>query len=138
MSIAKPLIIVAHPSLEVRGMLARRIEGAGCSVQTCGDGEEALELARKGRPQAVLVGVGLDGGRGAAAADKIRRISPEIRILLTPIRDEELRRAVESIVRESAARETGTISPTRDVNRTPAKGSGSGPKKKGATTRAKR
>lgn len=110
MSPMKPFVIVAHPSLEVRGMLSRRIEGAGCMVRTCGDGEAALDLAREETPQAVLVGIGLDGGRGAAVAEKFRRISPDIRILLTPMRDEELRRAVESVVRESAARETGTVS----------------------------
>ena len=124
MNLAKPLVIVAHPSLEVRGMLARRIEGAGCAVRVCGDGEETLELARTSRPRAVLVGVGLDGGRGPAIADKVRRISSEIRILLTPMRDEELRRAVESIVRESAGQETGTVASPQ--------------KKKKATTRAKR
>ena len=124
MNPAKPLVIVAHPSLEGRGMLARRIEGAGCAVQNCGDGEETLELVHKERPRAVLVGVGLDGGRGAAVADKIRRLSPGIRILLTPMRDDDLRRAVESLVREAAGRETGTVSYP--------------PKKKKATTRAKR
>ena len=50
-------MIVAHPSIEVQVMLARRIEGAGCSVETCSNGNEALELSRNGQPQAVLVGV---------------------------------------------------------------------------------
>lgn len=95
----KPRMLVAHPSLDIRTMLVRRFEGMGCAVQSAETGEQGIALARLARPAVALVGIGLNGGQGIRIAEKIREISPGTRVMVTPIREDELRREVTSVVR---------------------------------------
>lgn len=68
----RPVLIVDdEPSL--RFLCRINLELAGLSVIEAGDGETALELARRERPSVILLDVRLPGGDGWHVADELLR-----------------------------------------------------------------
>jgi CheY-like chemotaxis protein len=53
----------------------------GYEVRTAGSGAEALELTQRWTPQAVLLGIGMNGIDGLEVARRLRRACPDHRRL---------------------------------------------------------
>jgi DNA-binding NarL/FixJ family response regulator len=75
------LIVDDHPI--TRDALAALLAQSGFSVVgEAGDGEEALELARRLRPQIVLLDLSMPGLDGLAALPRLREAAPESEVVV--------------------------------------------------------
>ncbi|MEE2972154.1 MAG: PAS domain S-box protein, partial [Planctomycetota bacterium] len=70
--VRRVLVVEDHPLRRPR--LAEALGHAGCKVDACGNGEEALELAERETPDIVVVDVNLPGMRGDQIAARIREL----------------------------------------------------------------
>ena len=57
-------------------------------IGEAGDGQEAVALVSRLRPEVVLLDVVMPGGGGIEAAAEIRRVAPETRILMLSMQDD--------------------------------------------------
>lgn len=69
-----PTILVAEDSDDFRLMLAAFLGGRGYEVACAQSGAEAVEAARRLRPDLVLMDIGLPGLDGLSAAREIRKM----------------------------------------------------------------
>lgn len=85
-------ILVVEDNLETRELLSYNLKNAGFAVRTAGDGQKALELASRARPDLVLLDVMLPGGMDGL--EVCRRLKQDDRtrsvpvIMLTALGDE--------------------------------------------------
>ena len=91
-------MLVAHPSPEIRAMLAGKFQAMGCAVRTTGSGAHAISWATLARPEIAVIGVGLDDGAGRQVSEKLKRHSPRTVVILTPVQEADLRREVTRII----------------------------------------
>ena len=66
------LVLVAHESEEARTMICNLLTDAGLTVDTAIDGAEALKKATEGKPQVLLVDVGLPGIYGFELCERLK------------------------------------------------------------------
>lgn len=89
---ASALVVEDNPAM--RALIRSLVEGIGWSVHECADGERAVPLYARVRPDWVLMDVKLPGMDGIAATRAILRSDPSARIVIvTEHRDEYYRRA---------------------------------------------
>jgi DNA-binding NarL/FixJ family response regulator len=84
------VLVVDDHALFRRGLLIvlaqeRDIEVVG----ECGDGEQAVELAGMVRPDVVLMDVRMPRGGGIDACRSIKRVAPDVRILMLTMSEDE-------------------------------------------------
>jgi DNA-binding NarL/FixJ family response regulator len=83
--------VIADDHALTRVLLREELEGAGFEV--CGEaatGAEALEAALREHPDVCLLDVFMPGGGGVFAAQEIKRLLPETRIVMvTAVPDED-------------------------------------------------
>ena len=80
---ARYTIVLADDSLIVRRSLRRSLEQAGWTV--CGEatnGREAIEEAKKLRPQVVILDLSMPEMNGLEAARKLKQLMPDIYLIL--------------------------------------------------------
>ncbi|MDR8412334.1 response regulator transcription factor [Nonomuraea sp. 3-1Str] len=107
-------IILAEDQAMVRGALVTLLglEGDIEVVGEAASGPEAVAVARKTQPDVALLDVEMPGGDGITAAEEIRRLLPDCRVMVLTTfgRPGYLRRAMEAgaaafLVKDSPARE---------------------------------
>jgi CheY-like chemotaxis protein len=87
-------ILIVEDNATMRALIRSLVEGPGSAVHECADGEGAVDLYARLRPDWVLMDIGLGGMDGIAATQAIRRSDPTARIIIvTERRDDEVRRA---------------------------------------------
>ena len=81
--IRRVLIVEDHPLL--RPMLSEALSNAGCTVEACGDGDAAIEIASSFKPDLVVLDVNLPGRRGDEVATDLRqRLGMDVPVLFVP------------------------------------------------------
>ena len=78
------LVLLVDDEEQIRRAARRMLERLGCRVLTAGTGSEAVELVRQrvDTIEVVLLDMIMPGMSGSVAFDELRRIAPELRILL--------------------------------------------------------
>jgi len=69
----EPSILVVDDDPEIVTMLSARLSKRGYRVETAGDGTNALELAKKGKPDLVLLDVMMPGKSGWEVARALKQ-----------------------------------------------------------------
>lgn len=69
-------ILVADDNADCVATLRMLLEAEGHTVNTACDGQQAVELAQSGRPDGVILDIGMPRLDGFAAAKRIRQIHP--------------------------------------------------------------
>ena len=79
------LVLVVNDDDEVREVTLKRLESLGYAVIDAGNGPEAVERCRLDAPIALaLIDIVMPGGMsGYEVADAVRKLNPDIRVLLT-------------------------------------------------------
>jgi DNA-binding response OmpR family regulator len=86
-------LLVVDDEIEVAALLAEFFGSLGYLVQVAHDAAEALALASRRRPDAVVLDVTMPGVSGEQALARLRRLDPTVPvIMLTGNADEELAR----------------------------------------------
>jgi len=89
---AEKSILVVEDNLETRELLSYNLKNAGYAVRQAGDGQKALELAARARPDLILLDVmlpgGLDGLEVCRRLKQDERTRPVPVIMLTALGDE--------------------------------------------------
>ncbi|MDX6581161.1 MAG: two-component system, OmpR family, alkaline phosphatase synthesis response regulator PhoP [Solirubrobacterales bacterium] len=67
-----PLVLVADDDADVRELVVFRLERAGYEVITAGDGEEAVEVALRRRPQVCVIDVMMPKLDGYEVTERLR------------------------------------------------------------------
>jgi CheY-like chemotaxis protein len=67
-----PLVLVADDEIEVRDLVCEVLAGAGFSTIGAGDGEEAVELARRHRPACIVLDLIMPRMDGYTALTRLR------------------------------------------------------------------
>ena len=75
-------VLVVDDEPAVRALVAASLDGAGCEVETCGDGQTALQSALESPPRLILLDVALPGMNGA---DVLRRLRAEPSTSAVPV-----------------------------------------------------
>jgi DNA-binding response OmpR family regulator len=68
-----PLVLVADDDADIRDLLQQVLESAGFEVVAVGNGREALELARRRSPDALILDLVLPGLTGWEVAARLAR-----------------------------------------------------------------
>jgi two-component system response regulator DesR len=80
----------------MRTLIRSLVESVTPTVHECADGESAVDLYARLRPDAVLMDINLGGMDGIAATRAIREADPDARVIIvTENGDEGYRRAAE-------------------------------------------
>ena len=72
-----PTILVVDDFEDIRSLLRHWLESRGYKVVEAGDGDEAIEVARREHPALILMDIGMPQRSGISATYKIRKI-PEL------------------------------------------------------------
>ena len=72
-----PTILVVDDFEDIRSLLRHWLENRGYKVVEAGDGDEAIEVARREHPALILMDIGMPQRSGISATYKIRKI-PEL------------------------------------------------------------
>ncbi len=80
-------ILVVDDDRSVRDALRRGLTLAGYEVECAADGEEALEAAEGGRPEAIVLDVGLPGMDGLGVSRALRARGDRVPVLMLTARD---------------------------------------------------
>jgi DNA-binding NtrC family response regulator len=75
-------ILLVDDELEATDLLSKRLTRRGCICRCAHSGEEALELLSREQPDVVVLDVKMPGMDGLSALEKIKRLYPEIEIIL--------------------------------------------------------
>ena len=75
-------ILIIEDNADVRDGLRRLLQEEGHEVTTAGDGDEGVRVALKGRPEVVLVDIGLPKLDGYGVATRVRKELPEQPLLV--------------------------------------------------------
>src|SRR5215470_11746148 len=94
-------VMIVEDDARVRSLIRRIIDDLVVSVYECGDGQEAVELYRRIRPDLVLMDLRMEGVDGLSATRAIRDSFPEARLIIVTSYDAPDVRA--------AAREAGAM-----------------------------
>jgi DNA-binding NarL/FixJ family response regulator len=87
---ARPRVLLADDHAHVRESLSRFLAAAVDIVATAADGRQALDLARRLRPDVVVLDVAMPNCNGFQALEQLRRDVPETRVVfLTMYSDNE-------------------------------------------------
>jgi two-component system alkaline phosphatase synthesis response regulator PhoP len=81
-------VLVVDDEPEIVRLVRDYLERAGFAVATAGDGDEALRLAHRNRPDIVVLDLGLPGIDGLDVARELRRVA-EVPIIMLTARTEE-------------------------------------------------
>lgn len=81
-------VLVVEDEAKLRDLLRAYLEREGLAVLSTGSGAEAIELARRGRPDLVVLDLGLPDIPGDEVAREIRRAS-DVAILILTAKTEE-------------------------------------------------
>ncbi|HEV7680270.1 MAG TPA: response regulator transcription factor [Candidatus Dormibacteraeota bacterium] len=81
-------VLVVDDEPEIVRLVRDYLERAGFAVATAGDGDEALRLAHRSRPDIVVLDLGLPGTDGLDVARELRR-GGEVPIIMLTARTEE-------------------------------------------------
>ena len=76
----RPRVLVADPDPEAAGLLARQLEWSGYDVTSVGNGGDALELATRLRPDALVTEVKMDVLNGYEVVRQLRQ-DPRNRVM---------------------------------------------------------
>jgi CheY-like chemotaxis protein len=68
----KPTVMIVDDSADIRAMLRHWLEASGCRVVEAADGKQAVALARRARPDLILMDLYLPELDGAVAVARIR------------------------------------------------------------------
>ena len=68
----KPLILIADDEPEIRGVVKIKLEASGFKVEEAGDGEEAVEKAKKFTPDIIILDVVMPKLDGVSALFKLK------------------------------------------------------------------
>jgi DNA-binding NarL/FixJ family response regulator len=77
----KPRVLVADDHAAFLGWVSRLLAGAFDIVALAGDGREALDLARRHRPDVVVLDIAMPELDGFQTLEQLRRESPETRVV---------------------------------------------------------
>ena len=89
-----PVVLLVEDNAAMRTLIRSLVESVAPTVHECADGETAVDLYARLRPDAVLMDVNLGGMDGIAATRAIRDADPDARVIIvTEHGDEEYRRA---------------------------------------------
>jgi DNA-binding response OmpR family regulator len=86
------LIVEDEPSLQET--LAYNLKKQGYTVETCGNGREALDIARRLKPDLMLLDIMLPGMDGIDICKALRREGFHAPVIMLTARDEEIDRVV--------------------------------------------
>jgi len=81
-SLSPCLVLVVDDEPLIRSTLGEFLTAEGCTVTTCGSGEEALEAAAEQQFDVLLCDVQLPGMDGVEVLERLRQISPETAVFL--------------------------------------------------------
>jgi len=83
-------VLVADDHAIIREGLKRILEGSDVQVVAeAATGPETLEMARKSRPDIVLLDVSMPGGDGLETAKDLKRLNPKVRVLMLTVHPED-------------------------------------------------
>ena len=83
MTTSSPTVLVVDDEAKLRALVRDYLERDGYSVQEAGEGRQALELARTGHPDLVILDLGLPGLPGEEVARLLRKTSDVPILMLT-------------------------------------------------------
>jgi DNA-binding response OmpR family regulator len=86
---AAPRALVVEDADEFRELIVRQLEAEGFHAEAVTDGERAVEAARSGDPDVIVLDVGLPGIDGVEVCRRIRTFSEAYIVMLTG-RDDEV------------------------------------------------
>ena len=86
-------ILVVEDTAEFRELIAAQLEAEGFRVDAVGDGEQAVEAARSGRPDVIVLDLGLPGIDGVEVCRQVRTFSEAYIVMLTG-RDDEIDKVI--------------------------------------------
>ncbi|HWT13145.1 MAG TPA: response regulator [Allosphingosinicella sp.] len=75
-------VVLCDDDDQVRSFVARVLDAAGYVVEAVSDGRAAVELVRNARPDLLIVDFAMPGMNGAEVARAVRRLRPELPILM--------------------------------------------------------
>src|SRR5215212_11092494 len=82
-------ILIVEDDVAILDTLAYNLTRQGFGVHKATDGAEALKLARKMRPDLILLDVMLPGESGIRLCEKIREEDPEVVVVMVTAKDAE-------------------------------------------------
>jgi DNA-binding NarL/FixJ family response regulator len=83
-------VVLADDHVLFRAGIASLLRAWGMEVVgQAGDGDEALELAQKLRPDLLLMDIGMPGCNGLEATKRIKAELPELRVVIVTVSDED-------------------------------------------------
>lgn len=79
---AAPVILLVEDNATMRGLIRSLVEELASEIHECGDGEGAVALYPRLRPDWVLMDISMKGIGGIQATRDIRQMDPEARIVM--------------------------------------------------------
>lgn len=86
-------ILVVEDAAEFRDLIAAQLEAEGFRVDAVADGEQAVEAARSGHPDVIVLDLGLPGIDGVEVCRQVRTFSEAYIVMLTG-RDDEIDKVI--------------------------------------------
>jgi len=87
-------VLIAEDDDHIRDGLAEVLQGEGYQTVTARDGQEALDLFARARPDFVCLDIMMPGVDGYEACRRIRRTDPDIPVIFISAKSEEIDRVV--------------------------------------------
>jgi DNA-binding NarL/FixJ family response regulator len=81
----RPSLLIADDDPVVRAVLTAHLTALFDVVGTAEDGQGAIDVARRERPDAALIDVGMPAGGGLGATSGIRDVSPKTAVVILSI-----------------------------------------------------
>jgi CheY-like chemotaxis protein len=78
----RPLVVVADDDDRIRELVRLVLEGERLEVREARNGAEAIQVLREVRPIALLLDLAMPGVSGLDAADEIRRLHPDLPVII--------------------------------------------------------
>jgi len=75
-------ILLVDDESEATDLLSKRLTRRGCICRCARNGEDALELISRERPDVVVLDVKMPGMDGLTVLEKIKRLYPEIEVIM--------------------------------------------------------